>query len=145
MNWFPLSSKFLNWSKDAHAGDSKTLSPETAFTIIWYLQEHLSIFPDQIEKCSICGELYDSYIEGYHSEKRDLFMCSSCDDGIDDDDVEDIHSQIEAMLTERLGEMGIPAENPAGGDCSTRRGDPIYEQANRRAIQAACGRLWRMP
>lgn len=65
------------------------LTPETAFTIIWYLQEHLSVFPDNIEKCSICGELYDSYSEGYHSEKRDLFMCSSCDDGIDDDEVEE--------------------------------------------------------
>lgn len=70
-------------------GHQPTLTDDQAFSIIWYLQEHLSVFPDQIEKCSICGDLYDSYSEGYYSENRNLFMCSGCDDGIDDDEVED--------------------------------------------------------
>lgn len=40
------------------------LDPETAFRIIWYLQERLRIIPDNYEMCSKCKEIYDSYNGG---------------------------------------------------------------------------------
>lgn len=54
------------------------LSKNKAFTIIWFLQEHLSVFPDSIEKCSECGDLYDSYSCGFHSEITEKFYCNVC-------------------------------------------------------------------
>jgi len=55
------------------------LSKNKAFTIIWFLQEHLSVFPDHIEKCSKCGDLYDSHSCGFHSEaKGGVFYCGAC-------------------------------------------------------------------
>lgn len=54
------------------------LSKNKAFTIIWFLQEHFSILPDRIEKCSECGDLYDSYSAGYHSEVFHKFWCEGC-------------------------------------------------------------------
>jgi len=88
-------------------GHQPILTDDQAFSIIWYLQEHLSVFPDGIEKCSICGDLYDSYSEGYYSEIRNLFMCSGCDDGLNDDSVED--SAEEFNEWESLGRK--PAES----------------------------------
>lgn len=55
------------------------LSQNKAFAIIWYLQEHFPIFPDQIERCCICGDLYDSYASGYSCEVNDKQYCSGCD------------------------------------------------------------------
>ena len=37
-------------------GDTQKLSKRQAFSIIYYLQEHLPLFPDNIEKCENCGE-----------------------------------------------------------------------------------------
>lgn len=51
------------------------LSQSEAFTIIWYLQEHFSILPDNIEKCDSCNELFDSNSEGYYSEDRGMHFC----------------------------------------------------------------------
>lgn len=62
-------------------GHGVKLSKNKSFTIILYLQEHLSVFPDHIEKCSECGQLYDSYSTGFHSEKTGKFYCSGCDSG----------------------------------------------------------------
>jgi hypothetical protein len=59
-------------------GGNPKLSKEKAFSIIWYLQEHFSILPDHIEKCSECGELYDSHSSGYHSELKGKFFCDGC-------------------------------------------------------------------
>lgn len=56
------------------------LSKTKSFNIIYYLQEHLCVFPDHIEQCSKCGELYDSYAQGHHSELTGKFYCSeSCE------------------------------------------------------------------
>jgi len=41
------------------------LSDKMAFTVIWLLQEHFHILPDNIEKCRGCRELFDSDSEGY--------------------------------------------------------------------------------
>ncbi len=58
--------------------EKEKLNKTKAFRIIYYLQEHLPILPDQIEKCDRCGILYDSYSEGYHSEKKGQFYCGDC-------------------------------------------------------------------
>jgi len=55
--------------------DKLDLTSDKAFTIIWYLQEHFSIIPDNIEKCSECNDLYDSYSQGYYSEKEGTHHC----------------------------------------------------------------------
>ncbi len=54
------------------------LSPKKAMSIIWYLQEHFSILPDNIEQCSVCKDLYDSQATGYHSEIKDKLYCGIC-------------------------------------------------------------------
>jgi hypothetical protein len=60
--------------------ENEKLSKSKAFSIIYYLQEHLPIFPDHIEQCNICGELYDSYASGHHSELTGKNYCSeSCE------------------------------------------------------------------
>lgn len=56
------------------------LPKKRAFSVIWYLQEQLPLLPDHIEQCSVCGELYDSYAQGHHSELTGKFYCSeSCE------------------------------------------------------------------
>lgn len=60
-------------------GHKPVLSEKKAMSIIWYLQEHLSVFPDHIERCSNCGSLYDSYKEGLYVEKKGKFYCGGCD------------------------------------------------------------------
>jgi len=55
------------------------LTQRQAFSVIWYLQEHLSIFPDHIERCDICGNLYDSYAEGIYWESKRKFYCAACE------------------------------------------------------------------
>lgn len=61
-------------------GHAPKMSEKKAFAIIWYLQEHLSIFPDTIEKCSVCGELYDTGSEGIYWETKGRFYCGGCCD-----------------------------------------------------------------
>lgn len=41
------------------------LSPNKAWSLIWFLQEVTGCLPSQIERCDICGELYDSNAEGF--------------------------------------------------------------------------------
>lgn len=56
------------------------LTKKQAFNIIWFLQEKFPILPDQIEQCSVCDELYDSYAQGHHSELTGKYYCSeSCE------------------------------------------------------------------
>ena len=65
--------------------EKERLNKTKAFRIIYYLQEHLPILPDHIEKCDRCGDLYDSDSEGYHSEKRGKFYCGNCTTFNDED------------------------------------------------------------
>jgi len=60
-------------------GHKFNLTPNKAFTIIWYLQEILKIIPDRFEKCDVCKELYNSYSSGHYSEKKGKHYCDSCD------------------------------------------------------------------
>lgn len=54
------------------------MSEKKAFAIIWFLQEHLSVFPDNIERCNTCGELYDTHSEGIYWETKGKFYCGVC-------------------------------------------------------------------
>lgn len=61
-------------------GTEMNLTQDQAFTIIWYLQEHFSILPDNIEKCSDCGELYDTNCSGEYMEIEGKHYCDGCID-----------------------------------------------------------------
>ena len=61
-------------------GHAPKMSEKKAFSIIWYLQEHLSILPDTIERCDVCGELYDSNSEGIYWETKGKHYCNCCSD-----------------------------------------------------------------
>ncbi len=41
------------------------LSPKEAFSVIWFLQEHMNILPDNVEQCGICDGLFDSHCGGF--------------------------------------------------------------------------------
>lgn len=60
-------------------GHQPILSQKKAFAIIWYLQEHLSVFPDHIEQCSNCGQLYDTYSEGIYWQSKGKHFCYACE------------------------------------------------------------------
>ena len=57
------------------------LSPEKAFKVILFLQEHLRVIPDNIERCQCCDDLYDTDCSGLHIEEPFQgmnFFCDSC-------------------------------------------------------------------
>ena len=60
-------------------GHQPKLSDKKANTIIWYLQEHMRILPDNIEKCDNCKELFDSHSEGIYWETKGKHYCGGCD------------------------------------------------------------------
>lgn len=64
------------------SGRRPKMSEKKAFSIIWYLQEHLSVFPDHIERCDICGSLYDTDSEGIYWETKGKFYCGGCCDQV---------------------------------------------------------------
>jgi len=50
------------------------LPPDMAFTVIWFLQEHMSCLSTSIEMCQSCKCLYDSDSEGQHiSDEHRLY------------------------------------------------------------------------
>ena len=52
------------------------LTQRKAFKIIWYLQEHANLIPDNFERCCRCGDIYDINLEGNY--KGDQCYCDSC-------------------------------------------------------------------
>lgn len=54
------------------------LTKDQAFSVIYYLQEHLPVFPDTIEKCDRCGELFDLFHSGTHCDICGN-LCENCD------------------------------------------------------------------
>jgi len=55
------------------------LTEKQAFIVIWYLQEHLRILPDHIERCDNCGDLYDTHSSGTYCEAHRKHYCGGCD------------------------------------------------------------------
>ena len=44
----------------------QTESPESAFSTIHFLQEHMRVLPSCIERCEACNNLFDTDSEGYY-------------------------------------------------------------------------------
>ena len=69
-----------------HVSDAPALTPEQAWTVIWYLGNTYERVPDYIERCDICGALYNSEGEGdvldYDTPdsggKEPYHFCGSC-------------------------------------------------------------------
>ena len=59
-----------------HIKHPTKLSERKAFTIIWFLQEHLRLIPDDYERCCSCGSLYDTGCGG--GIKRNRCYCEGC-------------------------------------------------------------------
>lgn len=59
------------------------LTPEQAWTVIWYLGNLYWEPSDQIERCDICGDLYDSRGEGSCLDygRGPYFFCDNCCNG----------------------------------------------------------------
>jgi hypothetical protein len=58
------------------------LNEKQAFSVIWYLQEHFPLLPDNIDQCDVCKDLYNSNSCGYYSEKGNEHgnsFCGACD------------------------------------------------------------------
>lgn len=48
------------------------LSCRQAFSVIWFLQEHMDILPDNIEQCRVCEELFNCHCEGFIVDGTDI-------------------------------------------------------------------------
>ena len=59
---------------------SPKLSEKMAFNIIWYLQEHLYLLPNTIERCYRrgCGQLFDR-ASSENNRIRLKFRCDACE------------------------------------------------------------------
>ncbi len=60
-------------------GHQPKLSEKKANHVIWYLQEHLKILPDNIDRCDNCGNLFDSRTEGVYWEIKGKNYCGCCE------------------------------------------------------------------
>jgi hypothetical protein len=55
------------------------LTPEQAWTVIWYLGNLYWQVPDYIERCDECGDLYDTRSGGTYREEPPYHLCDNCD------------------------------------------------------------------
>ena len=74
-----LQGKAIPEGMSIARGHRPKMTAKKANTIIWYLQEHFSVFPDMIEKCDVCDELFDSGSEGIYWETKGKHYCGGCD------------------------------------------------------------------
>lgn len=68
------------------------LSPQQAYTVLWYLREHFPLLPDFFAQCDNCKSIYNSDNSGYYSEKGNEIghsFCGGCDHLAPYDDEED--------------------------------------------------------
>lgn len=81
IDWLDEFYSFLQGTVPAGMSISEEikLNSTQAFSIIYYLQEHLRVFPDNIEKCSVCNDLYDSNCEGEYFELEGKHYCGGCE------------------------------------------------------------------
>lgn len=59
-------------------GHSPKMSPKKAMAIIWYLQEHMQVIPDTIERCDNCDGLFDRNESGLYWESKGKNFCGNC-------------------------------------------------------------------
>ncbi len=57
-----------------------SLTPDQAWTVVWYIQELHWQLADRIERCNVCGYLYDSEAEGDCLDYGDApyLFCDDC-------------------------------------------------------------------
>ncbi len=56
------------------------LTADQAWTVVWYVQEMHWKVPDYIERCNVCGELFNTRCEGGYTENGPPFhLCDSCE------------------------------------------------------------------
>ncbi len=65
-------------------GHSPKMSAKKAFAIIYYLQEHLPVFPDHIEQCWNCEGIFDTGSEGLYWESKGRHYCGGCSNVVPD-------------------------------------------------------------
>lgn len=54
------------------------LTPDQAWSVIWFLQEVCHVLPVKFQRCDCCGDLYDSYRGGDYNEAGPLYrFCAS--------------------------------------------------------------------
>lgn len=82
MQWIEEFDRFLQGElpegMSMARGHKPNLTKKKAMAIIWYLQEHLPVLPDTIERCYCCGELFDSSREGLYWQTKYRHYCDSC-------------------------------------------------------------------
>ena len=70
------------------------LNQEQAFAVIYILQEGFGFIPDIFEKCDVCGNLYDSDMEGEtifnKNTHKTINCCENCYYESDFDSLEDL-------------------------------------------------------
>ena len=56
------------------------LTPDQAWTVVWYLGNLYRQIPDRIERCELCGDIYDTWQEGETNDHRPgpVFVCGMC-------------------------------------------------------------------
>lgn len=59
-------------------GHNPKMSAKKAMSIIWYLQEHFPLLPDNLEKCSNCDALFDTHSSGIYWETKGKHFCDGC-------------------------------------------------------------------
>lgn len=59
-------------------GHQPNVTEKKAWEIICYLQDHMSVLPDNIERCWHCGGLYDCYSGGLFWESKQRNYCDGC-------------------------------------------------------------------
>lgn len=64
--------------KGFYFNETPNLSEEAAFSVIYYLQEKMHLIPDNFERCSKCGKIFDSDEEDISSPYTDKIICDSC-------------------------------------------------------------------
>jgi len=50
------------------------LKPDMAFNVIWFLQEHMGILPDNIEMCQSCKSLFDTDCGGCYLSNENFLV-----------------------------------------------------------------------
>jgi len=57
------------------------LTPDQAWCVVWYVQELHMQLSDAIERCDVCGDLFDSNREGGYAEDGPPWhFCEACND-----------------------------------------------------------------
>jgi hypothetical protein len=82
LDWINCFYKWLQGEKPEHCNYTikGALTEDQAWSVIYYLQELLPVLPEYIERCDVCGELFDERDEGYYFSFDGTNCCPACMD-----------------------------------------------------------------